>query len=90
MDDKTSDESDDEFECKTSDASGKGVLVKDSSNDLDSSCDESESDIEERELPDLRKSSEHRPLGIMHPNMKSSLYAKLNMHMYNIPIFSIE
>ena len=67
MGDKTSDESD-------SDARNKKELVKVSFNNMDSSCDES--DTEEQELPELRKSSEHKLQEFMNPNMKSSLYAK--------------
>ena len=67
MGDKTSDESD-------SDARDKKELVKVSFNNMDSSCDES--DTEEQELPELRKSSEHRLPEFMNTDMKTSLYAK--------------
>ena len=67
MGDKTSDEGDD--------ASDIEELVKVSSNNMDSSCDESDKE-ELQELTGLSKSFEHRPPGSMPPDMKSSLYAK--------------
>ena len=78
MGDKTSDESDDEFDRKTSDGSDIEERVKDSSIIRDSSGDESDNDKLEELLTELRISSEHRPPGLIPPTRKSSLMVKLS------------
>ena len=81
MGDKTSDEneSEDEFDHMTSDGSDTEERVKVSSNIMDSSGHEDESDNDKLDelFNELRISSELRPPGLIRPNRKPSLMAKL-------------